>query len=239
MSRLHFVFLGGIGTGFAASQLLNISRQHYKYPSSHAPSGQTSSKSKTTVSSHENSLDLAEVFGLPLVENDLIQRPAYTLQYSREKRNAIWVLEVIMNPSSNSSNGNTTKADRTKSHFVEDRSIPEMWRSKLAEYKNTGYDRGHLVPAADSSNQQNMNDTFYLTNVSPQVAIGFNRGYWAALERMIRSISHQADFEKLFVYTGPLFLPFKDEETGIIEYHIKYCQLIMCLAQPLLHIFTR
>ena len=75
------------------------------------------------------------------------------------------------------------------------------------------YDRGHLVPAANhSKSQEELNETFYLSNISPQVAIGFNRGYWAGLERLIRSLVNQ--FDGMHVYTGPLWLPKKDPETG-------------------------
>ena len=209
------LFIGGIGTGLAASQLLlPISRQTYKNPSpSHASSSSASSIPDN------NSTDLAE-FARPLVENDRITRPAYSLQYSREKRLAMWVEEVINNPSSDSANETTTKkADRTKSHFKEDPMIPEMWRSKLIEYRNSGLDRGHLAPAADSSDQKDINDTFYMTNIAPQVA-AFNRGYWASLERMVRSLALHSDFDHLYVYSGPLFLPKRDPDTG--HYRVSY-----------------
>lgn len=209
------LFIGGIGTGFAASQLfVPISRQTYK---NSAPSHASSSSASSIP---ENSTDLVE-FASPLVENDRISRPAYSLQYSREKRLAIWVEEVINNPLSDSANETTAKkADRTKSHFKEDPMIPEMWRSKLIEYRNSGLDRGHLAPSADySTDQKDMNDTFYMTNIAPQVA-GFNRGYWASLERMVRSLSGHADFHVLYVYSGPLFLPKRDPETG--HYRVSY-----------------
>ena len=40
----------------------------------------------------------------------------------------------------------------------------------------SGYDRGHMVPAADAKiSQQAMDETFYLSNIAPQVGDGFNR----------------------------------------------------------------
>lgn len=40
----------------------------------------------------------------------------------------------------------------------------------------SGYDRGHMVPAADAKiSQQAMDETFYLSNIAPQVGEGFNR----------------------------------------------------------------
>lgn len=48
--------------------------------------------------------------------------------------------------------------------------IPERFRSKLRDYYKSGYDRGHMAPALNhKSSQQDMDDTFYLTNMSPQV----------------------------------------------------------------------
>ena len=48
--------------------------------------------------------------------------------------------------------------------------IPERFRSKLSDYQKCGYDRGHMAPALNhKSSQQDMDDTFFLTNMSPQV----------------------------------------------------------------------
>lgn len=48
--------------------------------------------------------------------------------------------------------------------------IPERFRSKLLDYNRSGYDRGHMAPALNhKGSQQEMDDTFFLTNISPQV----------------------------------------------------------------------
>ena len=66
--------------------------------------------------------------------------------------------------------------DRSKSSFVEDESIPTTFRAKLQDYFRSGYDRGHMVPAADAkSSQEAMDETFLLSNIAPQVGVGFNR----------------------------------------------------------------
>jgi endonuclease G, mitochondrial len=55
------------------------------------------------------------------------------------------------------------------------------------EYKRSGYDRGHLVPAADMKlNTTAMSETFYMTNMSPQDS-SFNSGIWNALEGYVRN----------------------------------------------------
>lgn len=48
--------------------------------------------------------------------------------------------------------------------------IERRFRSKLDDFRGSGYDRGHLAPAANhKSSQAAMDDTFSLTNMSPQV----------------------------------------------------------------------
>lgn len=104
-----------------------------------------------------------------------------------------------------------TKGDRSKSQFQEDMSVPELFRSKLADYFRSGYDRGHMVPAADAKiSQQAMDETFYLTNIAPQVGEGFNRHYWAYVEDFCRRLT--SNFEDVYVFTIPLYLPTKQAD---------------------------
>lgn len=65
---------------------------------------------------------------------------------------------------------------REKSRFEEDEDVPKKWRAQLKDYFRSGYDRGHMAPAADAKgSQQAMDETFLLTNIAPQVGDGFNR----------------------------------------------------------------
>lgn len=71
------------------------------------------------------------------------------------------------------------------------------------DYKYTGYDRGHLVPAADMKiNLKAMNESFYMTNMAPQLP-SFNRGIWKKLENQVRRITNVE--KKIHVITGPIF----------------------------------
>ena len=92
------------------------------------------------------------------------------------------------------------------------------WRSNLTDYIGSGYDRGtikltsgHMAAAGNvHSTQAALDETFLLTNISPQIAIGFNRGYWAHFESFVRSLTNT--FDHVQVITGPLFLPNHIEE---------------------------
>jgi len=75
----------------------------------------------------------------------------------------------------------------------------------LADYRRSGYDRGHLVPAGDFKwDSIGMSETFYLSNMSPQLH-EFNAGIWEAIERTVRNWAKQKGL--LVVYTGPLLRP--------------------------------
>lgn len=74
----------------------------------------------------------------------------------------------------------------------------------LEDYKKSGYDKGHLCPAADMAfNPKAMSETFYLSNMSPQYP-SFKRGVWKKLEELVRKWAIQED--SLYVVTGPIFI---------------------------------
>ena len=54
------------------------------------------------------------------------------------------------------------------------------------DYTNTGYDRGHMVPAANADDPNEMSDTFLMTNMTPQLP-SVNRVAWKNLEERVRS----------------------------------------------------
>ncbi len=74
--------------------------------------------------------------------------------------------------------------------------------AELSDYKRSGYDRGHLAPAADMRwSEQAMHDCFLLSNISPQVN-EFNAGIWNDLENFVRTAASR--FDGIWVVTGPV-----------------------------------
>ena len=70
--------------------------------------------------------------------------------------------------------------------FKEDTSIPSMFRSTLADYRGSGFDRGHLCPSADRQRTVAVNqETFVLSNMHPQCH-NFNAGIWEKMEDKLR-----------------------------------------------------
>lgn len=85
--------------------------------------------------------------------------------------------------------------------FRFDRRIPGG-SARASDYRNSGYDKGHLCPAADMKwNAQAMAETFLMSNMSPQVP-AFNRGIWKELEEKVREWTN--DLKQIFVVTGPV-----------------------------------
>ena len=59
--------------------------------------------------------------------------------------------------------------------------------------------------------QNEMNQTFLLSNMAPQVGLGFNRGKWNDLEKHVRKLARK--HQNVYVCTGPLYLP-KQQSDG-------------------------
>ena len=147
-------------------------------------------------------------YGFPGPVNDLATRQALVSAFDRRNRNPAWVAEHITPQSLLMKEG-----DRRHSVFVEDPAVPEKFRAKLHDYQRSGYDRGHQVPAADARwNQQAMDETFFLTNICPQVGDGFNRDYWAHLEDFGRRLTQS--YPSVRIVSGPLYLPKRDPSDG-------------------------
>lgn len=106
---------------------------------------------------------LNPAFGYPLAER-IIHRNGFTVSYDARLRTARWVYEHLTETSV------AGDASRENEAFAEEKSIPREFRARLKDYLNSGYDRGHLAPAADMrGDREAMRDTFTLANVVPQV----------------------------------------------------------------------
>ena len=131
---------------------------------------------------------------LPLRKEYILDYSGFVLEFDTNARNATWVCYMLCR--SQLGDG----VERTR-NFRQENRLGNL-SPRDAEYRNSGFDRGHLAPAADMSfSAQSMYDSFYLTNVSPQ-APAFNRGIWKELEAQIRSFAIEKD--TIWVVTGPV-----------------------------------
>jgi endonuclease G, mitochondrial len=129
---------------------------------------------------------------------------AFALLHNNRTKVPDWVIESLTIESFRG------QATRSKAAFAADTTIPEGQRAELndyeARYRGQSYDRGHQAPAADEKRtQEGLNETFILSNMAPQVGIGFNRHAWAYLEKAIRGWVMCGGRDHLYVMTGPIY----------------------------------
>jgi endonuclease G len=102
----------------------------------------------------------------------LAQRAHYVVCYDTANRAALWTLHEIT-PGSLQANASIRRS------FRKDRALNAPPSSA---YTNTGYDRGHLVPARDLPGDQ---ETFLTSNAVPQLP-ETNTKIWRKIEEQIR-----------------------------------------------------
>lgn len=138
-------------------------------------------------------------YGVPGAADSIVEREGYALGYIEKHEQPAWV-QYIMTTEEVS-----RRAAKRGDDFRPDPEIP-TGSATPQDYTRSGYDRGHLAPAADMSfSAKAMSESFYMSNMSPQ-APQFNRGIWSKLEKQVR---HFATREKrIVVVTGPI-LPAK------------------------------
>jgi endonuclease G len=132
-------------------------------------------------------------FPSSLVSCQLIRHTHYSLCYSEKHEQALWVAYIL------TYNELFKDADRSDDSFIPDDKVS----TKTAlpnDYATSGYDRGHLAPAADFSfSESALAETFYMSNISPQVP-DFNRGIWNELEQRVRFWVKKE--KSLYIVTG-------------------------------------
>jgi len=126
----------------------------------------------------------------------LVKHKYYALSYVEKHEQPEWVAYELTKASIQAPNVKRSGDFRT------DQSIRSKSATKY-DYKRSGYDRGHLVPAGDMAfSRQAMSETFFMSNMSPQVR-NFNGGAWRELEETVRDWAYKN--KHLYVVTGPIF----------------------------------
>lgn len=138
-------------------------------------------------------------YGVPGPADVILNREGYALGYIDYHEQPSWVIYHMTDVEAK------TKAASRDDNFREDPEIT-TGSATLADYRGSGFDRGHLAPAADMAfSVKTMDESFYLSNMSPQRS-EFNRGIWKDLESQVRNFAiSEGD---IYVVTGPI-LPVK------------------------------
>lgn len=81
------------------------------------------------------------------------------------------------------------------------------------DYSGSGYDRGHLVPAEDAFNDLTMDESFLMTNMTPQNP-KLNRGSWRVVENAARN-KVVSSGKTAWIVTGAIYGDSKKTNKGI------------------------
>ena len=140
-------------------------------------------------------------YELPRVINNqpeqVIQHLGYTVSYNPDWLVPNWVAYEL-------TNAETSGEQERKNHFKPDPLVngdPVV----TGEYANSGYDRGHMAPAADMKwSEQAMRESFYMTNMCPQLH-SLNAGDWKDLEELARDWAQL--YGNIYIACGPIVEP--------------------------------
>src|SRR6185295_3969886 len=125
--------------------------------------------------------------------NYLMEKPQYSMSYSRDNGGPNWVSWHL----DASWLGSTPRQD----DFRADTTLPTGWyRVQATDYSGSGFDRGHMCPSADRTITVTANSaTFLMTNMIPQLPAN-NQGVWADLESYSRTLVSQGN--ELYIISG-------------------------------------
>lgn len=100
-------------------------------------------------------------FGAPQRSPEILHYKNHVLAYDHARKVPLWVAEHLTKEVTN--NSREKIADRAKSSFRPDPSIPEIFQAKNEDYLKSGWTRGHMAPAGiikDSGQHHELNVHF-------------------------------------------------------------------------------
>jgi endonuclease G len=141
-----------------------------------------------------------------LKNEEIICHTYFCFVFDDDYKQSKWVAYVLKTEMTESKYSRNDK-------FMEDTKVKNGTATNK-DYEKSGYDRGHLVPAADMSfDEISLHESFYFSNVSPQIP-QFNRGIWKQLEAEVRN--YTKTLNKIYVVTGPILKDLNKSEYKVI-----------------------
>ncbi len=158
-------------------------------------------------SANQNYCELHLKYGEPSIadnNNIKICRKGYALIFNTFTKTPLWVAERLTKEQ-------VYGQGVRQLQFTQDPDIAYNKQASKSDYTRSGYDQGHMAPAADfSQDQQMMDESFYYSNIVPQDPDN-NRHIWAALEKRVRN--WLINRNELYIVTGPIFINMKVNST--------------------------
>lgn len=135
----------------------------------------------------------------------ILKRTGYVASYNKTTLLPNWVAWHLTAERTEGS------AKRSSVDFAEDTEVPEP-RATDWDYYNSGYDRGHMCPAADNKwSKKAMEESFLFTNMCPQNG-NLNRGDWNEMEMACRKWAKK--YGDLYIVCGPILYKGKHKTIG-------------------------
>ena len=149
------------------------------------------------------------------LSSPMILRQAFISAWNSKTHTPDWCLQMITDNHHQATSA--LDVSRDQSSFKSDPLIASSFQPSSSSYRHSGWDRGHMVPAADviavdGVAQDTLDESFQWSNICPQDA-RLNRGYWAQLEHHVRKMARGSNGNggkpgsTVFVVTGPLWIP--------------------------------
>lgn len=124
----------------------------------------------------------------------VVMHKGYSFVYDEPCEQAKWVAYTLTKKE-------TEGLEERGNKFIEDPYV-QTGSAANEDYSKSGFDRGHLAPAADMKwSEEVMKESFYFSNMSPQVP-SFNRGVWKKLEEKVRDWA--VTYDSVLIVTGPI-----------------------------------
>lgn len=128
-------------------------------------------------------------------DETIITHTGYTVSYNHHYKTPNWVAWELTRQETTGEEGRTNQ-------FLPDPSLPEP-RVETSDYTHSGYDRGHMAPAADMKwSKQAMKESFYMSNICPQNR-KLNRDDWGDLEEKCREWAKK--YGRVYIACGPIY----------------------------------
>jgi endonuclease G len=125
----------------------------------------------------------------------LLPQREYVLCYASTQRVPLWAAYELQ--------GDDVVNRKRRDAFRSDPRLTAAENAHCADYKGTGYARGHTVPDADMGRSKIAQaNTYFFSNMTPQWP-QLNSGPWLWLERTVRD--YAMHYGKVYVITGSIF----------------------------------
>lgn len=135
----------------------------------------------------------------------ILKRRTYTVSYNKDLKVPNWVAWEL-------NRDRLVERESRTDKFLPDPDLPESEAVTTDDYKRSGWDRGHMCPAADNRwHWRAMQESFYMTNICPQHH-NLNRGDWKELEDDCREWAEKEG--RIYIACGPIFYKGKHRTIG-------------------------